>query len=55
MRSIFEVAERFGLDAQQFRRLIDEGILDDHRLDESCLQQVREAFLAAARRKPTEH
>jgi hypothetical protein len=54
-RSIFEVAKELNLSDQDFRGLIDEGILDDHRLDESCLQKARKAFLDAARRKrPTE-
>jgi hypothetical protein len=49
MRSIFEVASRLNLSAEEFRRLIDDGILDDCRLDESCLQKARAAIIKAAR------
>jgi hypothetical protein len=52
MRSIHEVAARLNLSPEEFRRLVDEGVLDNHRLDESCLQPVREAFLKAVRHKP---
>jgi hypothetical protein len=54
MRSIFEVARELNLSSEDFRRLVDEGILEDCRLDESCLQKVRAAYLAEqpASRKP---
>jgi len=58
MRSILEVAKELNLSAQDFRRLIDEGILDYQQLDESCLQKVRAAYLRElrmSRKPPTSH
>jgi hypothetical protein len=52
MRTIYDVASRLSLSPEEFKRLVDEGILDDCRLDESCLQQVRAAFIKAARAAP---
>jgi hypothetical protein len=37
------------LSSEDFGRLLVEGILDDCRLDESCLQKVRAAYLAELR------
>jgi hypothetical protein len=50
--SIFEIAERLGLDAQQFRALVDQGRLDGMQLDRDCVERVRRMFIDAARRKP---
>jgi hypothetical protein len=41
--SIYEIAARLGLDAQQFRELVDEGRLDGCKLDRDCVERVRSA------------
>ena len=53
--SIYEIAERLGLDAQQFRELVDEGRLDGCKLDRDCVERVRRMFLDDAACKPTKH
>ena len=53
--SILEIAERLGLDNEQFKELVNEGRLDGCKLDRDCVERVRRMFLDAARKRPTEH
>ena len=53
--SIRELQARLNLDEQSLRELLDHGKLDGRCVDREVMDMVRAAFLAAARKRPTEH
>jgi hypothetical protein len=53
--SIYEIAQRLELDAEQFEQLVSEGRLDGIRLSESCLQRVRRELFGNQHKPPQKH
>jgi hypothetical protein len=53
--SILELQERLNLSEQELYDVLTHGRLDGTTLDPQVLAKARAAFLAAARRKATEH
>jgi hypothetical protein len=53
--SIRELQTRLQLSEDGLRDLLDHGRLDGQCIDPEILAMARAAFIAAARRKPTEH